>query len=101
MQNYRGYSINLERMSGAWRCFVSPMTSGLPILARYCFKHPTKAAALDHAKLRIDKLLAHERLSKASADPKELKEKPKHDARNDTSHHTGPHSHRRSTYLGL
>jgi hypothetical protein len=73
MQSYHGYSIHLERMSSAWRCSVSPMTNDLPILARYCFKHPTKAAALDQAKLRIDKLLAHERLSMASADSQEPK----------------------------
>jgi hypothetical protein len=73
MQNYRGYSFHLERVSSAWRCFVSPTTNDLPILARYCFKHPTKAAALDHAKLRVDKLLAHERLNKAGADSQNLK----------------------------
>ena len=73
MQNYRGYSIHLARMSSAWRCFVSPTTNDLPILARYCFKHPTKAAALDHAKLRVDNLLAHERLSNAGTDSQEPK----------------------------
>src|SRR5688572_25153766 len=101
MQRYRGYSIHPERIRGAWRCFVSPLTGDLPILARYCFNHPTKATAIDHAKLRIDKLLAHERLSKPSADSQKPKEKPKHGARNDTSHHTAAHSYRRTPYVGL